>query len=245
MNLKESDIEFSRFGERSILINFPAKIDENQLLQILKLKESIELKYIEEILYINHTYNSLIITYVSTIDNINDAFLALKSLLNLEISQDEIEFFEWQIPVCYDVKFGLDLNEISKRKSLDISQIIKKHTSPIYTVYFIGFLPGFLYLGGLDDSLIMDRKSQPRLNIQKGAVGIGGSQTGIYPSTSPGGWNIIGNSPIEFFNPNIDNPCFAKSGDKIRFYEVSWEEYQDIQAEVDSDKFIIKKKVIG
>ena len=95
--------------------------------------------------------------------------------------------------------FGIDLDEIAQKKKLSIDEIIELHTTPKYQVFSIGFLPGFLYLGGLDKRLHFDRKSVPRLAVKKGAVGIGGMQTGIYPKTSPGGWHIIGNSPVIFF----------------------------------------------
>ena len=140
----------------------------------------------------------------------------------------------WKIPVCYDAVFGIDLKTISEEKNLPIEAIVKHHSQTIYTVYFIGFLPGFLYLGGLNETLYMPRKSTPRLKIEKGAVAIGGSQTGVYPSDSPGGWNIIGNSPIEFFNPKLKTPCFAKAGDHIIFQPISLSAYKNIKILVEA-----------
>jgi inhibitor of KinA len=141
-------------------------------------------------------------------------------------------FGNWQIPVCYNDEFGIDLEFVSKQKSLTKTQIIQRHSQVNYRVFFIGFLPGFLYLGGLDKSLHIPRKSSPRLAVKKGAVAIGGSQTGIYPGVSPGGWNIIGNSPISFFDVTKEQPCFAKAGDFIQFKSVSIEEYRDIKEQV-------------
>src|SRR5690606_34339106 len=113
----------------------------------------------------------------------------------------------FHFPVCYEPEFGVDLEYISNEKNMTIEDIITCHHNPIYIVYFIGFLPGFLYLGGLDGSLQIPRKNTPRKRVEKGAVGIGENQTGIYPKSSPGGWQIIGNSPVEIFNKSSSPPC--------------------------------------
>jgi len=135
----------------------------------------------------------------------------------------------------------LDLKLISREKNLSLDQIIRLHTQPIYTVYFIGFLPGFLYLGGLDKKLQISRKIHPRMEVQKGAVGIGENQTGIYPKSSPGGWQIIGNSPVPLFDKNRLPPCEISAGDKVKFYQVSKSEFLKISEEIKEGKFQFKK----
>ena len=100
------------------------------------------------------------------------------------------------------------------------------HSESVYTVFFIGFLPGFLYLGGLNSKLFFDRKPNPRLNVERGAVGIGGEQTGVYPVNSAGGWNIIGNTPKKIFDDkNLIQPALVNPGDKVSFYQITKEEY--------------------
>ena len=127
----------------------------------------------------------------------------------------------WKIPVCYDVDFGLDLQETANQLQLSITELIKYHTSPRYTVYGIGFLPGFMYLGGLPHQLEIKRKTTPRLHVPRGSVGLAGRQTGIYPQDSPGGWNIIGKCPIPMFNLKLENPCFVNVGDQVQFYAIN------------------------
>src|SRR5690606_22673794 len=151
----------------------------------------------------------------------------------------------WKIPVSYDAVFGIDLEAICLEKRISKNELIKRHSQAIYTVYFIGFLPGFLYLGGLDEVLHIARKSTPRLKIEKGAVAIGGHQTGVYPTESPGGWNIIGNSPIEFFNPKSNPPCFAEAGDKISFYPISLKEYRDIKTLSEAGVYQLESEVMN
>mgnify|MGYP000572002399 CR=1 FL=1 len=128
----------------------------------------------------------------------------------------------------YGFEFGPDLDFVSTHTGLSVEKIIEIHSTTIYDLHFIGFLPGFLYLGGLDESLAIPRKSVPRFQVPKGAVAIGGSQTGIYPIESSGGWNIIGNSPISFFDINNDTPCFAKTGDTVSFKSISMNTYEEL-----------------
>lgn len=133
---------------------------------------------------------------------------------------------------------------MSEKKNLSKEDIINTHSNKDYTVYFIGFLPGFLYLGGLDKKLYFPRKSNPNLMVKKGSVGIGGYQTGVYPGDSPGGWNIIGSIPINFFDPKMEKPCFAKPGDKIRFYPISLLDYDKIDLMVKKGDFIFEKELL-
>ena len=130
------------------------------------------------------------------------------------------------MPVCYDTDFGIDIEEVAINLKTSVSEVIKRHTSNEYTVYGIGFLPGFMYLGGLPENMESKRRAIPRLKVRKGAVGLAGKQTGIYPQESPGGWNIIGNCPIPIFNIKSEEPCFVQVGDKIKFTPISRAAYE-------------------
>ena len=198
--MSQFELTYRQFGERSILVEWPPSIDKNTLKDVVKFKNRLKKSSIEYLVEINPTYNSLLISYSVYIENIYDAFLELKRIYLAKDSQKNDLSKLWKIPVCYEADFGLDLASFSKEKKLSVKNIIELHSSQNYTVFFIGFLPGFLYLGGLDKRLHFPRKSTPNLNVKKGAVAIGGEQTGIYPQNSPGGWHIIGNSPINFFD---------------------------------------------
>ena len=137
----------------------------------------------------------------------------------------------WQIPVCYDLKFAIDLENFAKEKKLSTSEIINIHKSKVYDVLSMGFLPGFMYLGFTDKNLHCERKEVPSLDIKKGSIGIALNQTCIYPQNSPGGWHIIGVSPLNFFDLKSKNPCFAKPGDKIQFTEISKKQFQKMKKE--------------
>ena len=237
-------LKYKPFGERSILIEWPCEIDKIILQDVLLMKSCIQDHYNELILEIKHAYNSILISYMYTIDNINDEILLLKSLYLSKKNQNFGSKKLWRIPVCYDEKFAIDLEEMATHKARSKDDIIKLHFEDVYTVFFIGFLPGFLYLEGLKNELHFPRKATPRLKILKGAVGIGGSQTGIYPNPSPGGWNIIGNSPIQFFDVKKSMPCFAHAGDNVQFMPITLEEYTEIEKLVEIGSYIIESEVI-
>ncbi|TJY34138.1 5-oxoprolinase subunit PxpB [Pontimicrobium aquaticum] len=237
-------LQYKPFGERSILIEWPQIISKKTLKDVLLYKKKIENHYFKEKVYIKSAYNSILISYSLAINNFYNEVLVLNSIYFDELGDDINDSKLWKIPVCYDVEFGLDLEDISFKKNIEISNIIELHTATNYLVYFIGFLPGFLYLGGLDEQLYFPRKNAPRLYVKKGSVAIGGSQTGVYPNKSPGGWNIIGNTPLDFFNITNQSPCFAKAGDRIQFVSVSKSCYYEILSQVKSNEYTIESEVI-
>jgi inhibitor of KinA len=242
--LSDFELQYKPFGECSILIEWPQIISKKTLCDVVLYKKKLENYSFKQKVYIKSAYNSILITYNSTINNFYDEILTLKDIYFDDFEGININSRLWKIPVCYDLEFGLDLEEISFKNNLKISKIIKLHTNTNYLVYFIGFLPGFLYLGELDKQLHFPRKKTPRLNVKKGSVAIGGSQTGVYPNESPGGWNIIGNTPLNFFNVNHKNPCFAKSGDRIQFVSVSKRNYDIIRNQVENNTYTIESEVM-
>jgi inhibitor of KinA len=139
-----------------------------------------------------------------------------------------------KIPVCYDIALGLDLFELSQHSKLSIEEIIDKHSSQTYKVYMIGFLPGFPYMATVDVSIQMNRRAVPRQIVPKGSVGIAGEQTGIYPLDSPGGWQIIGQTPLNLFDISKENPCLLSPGDRVEFYAISLEEFWEIKKAINA-----------
>ena len=240
--MTDYDLDFKPYGNRSILIEWPEVIDENILHDLLAFKNALNAVESKKRTRVKSAYNSLLVTYDVAIENFDKEVSYLQSHYATRNPLPTSSFHTWYIPVCYDQKFGLDLQKISEEKQLDISEIISLHSDRRYTVYFIGFLPGFLYLGGLHHDLTIPRRASPRLNIAQGAVAIGGSQTGVYPIDSPGGWNIIGNSPVNFFDPGANPPCFAKAGDKIQFTAVSYKMHQQIKKRVAAGQYVIEKE---
>jgi inhibitor of KinA len=131
-----------------------------------------------------------------------------------------------EIPVCYDREFGFDLDRVAEHTKLSEREIVDLHSTPEYRVACIGFVPGFTFLAGLPKRLATPRRDVPRTEIPPGSVAIGGAQTGIYPLRSPGGWNLIGRTPLKLFDPIKDPPTLLSPGDRVRFCAITREEFE-------------------
>jgi inhibitor of KinA len=134
-----------------------------------------------------------------------------------------------RIPVCYGEGYAMDLDDMARKKKMQKEEIVVLHTSVVYRVYMIGFLPGFAYLASINEKLIMSRKEKP-LMVPPGSVGIAGEQTGIYPFLSPGGWHIIGRTPVPLFNAGAEPPVLLQAGDAVQFYAISKEEFMGLNS---------------
>lgn len=130
-----------------------------------------------------------------------------------------------EIPVCYHPSLAWDLSSVAIAKKTSVEEIIRLHTGTVYQVYMLGFLPGFAYMGTLTEALCMPRKETARLQVPAGSVGIAGKQTGIYPSDSPGGWNIIGQTPVSLLDISKEEPSLLQPGDQVQFIPVSLDEF--------------------
>ena len=131
-----------------------------------------------------------------------------------------------EIPVCYDPEFALDLDHVASQAKLTPKKVVDLHSGPEYRVSCIGFVPGFPFLAGLRRELATPRRATPRKEIPAGSVAIGGAQTGIYPLRSPGGWNLIGRTPLHLFDPEKTPPAFLRAGDRVRFRAITREEFE-------------------
>jgi len=239
--LSKFELTYKPFGTSAILIEWPPKIDENIIRDIVGFEKTLEKG--PPILDTIIAYHSLTIRYDAEIDFKAEA-AQLKELYRKNRQQIEQEGRCWYIPVCYDLEFGLDLEEIAREKKCSVKEVIHLHTAPEYLVYFLGFRPGFLYLGGLDRSIQMPRRANPRLRVEKGSVGIGEEQTGVYPQESAGGWNILGKSPIDFFDSSRPEPCFARAGDRVKFESIDRDTFDEIAAEVQEGHYQVKSRAL-
>jgi inhibitor of KinA len=133
---------------------------------------------------------------------------------------------EIEIPVCYDREFALDIEDVAQAAKLSADEIARRHTAADYRVNCVGFTPGFPFLSGLPPELATPRRATPRTKIPAGSVAIGGAQTGIYPFESPGGWNVIGRTPLQLFDPNREAPALLRAGDRVRFRVITREQFE-------------------
>lgn len=217
-------IQINRMGDSAILIEWPQRIGEFILDDVIGFKDFV-LKTLGSRL-INHTpaYASLLLQYDQKIDFEKEK-IELEELYQNKSTLHKQKQKEWHIPVCYHPSLALDLKSFEK-KNISHRELIDMHKGAQYRVYMIGFLPGFLYLGGLPEQLHLPRKATPNLKTPKGAIAIGGQQTGIYPIESPGGWHVIGRTPLSLFDIDSDVPTPIKQGDYVFFYEIDLETFE-------------------
>jgi len=228
----------SPLGDSALLIHFGNKIDEGinkKVLHLFQQIKSTSLSYIKDVV---PAYSSIAVHYnvvqVLEKSKTQTAFKTvskeIKKLLNGETEMLAQATRKIKIGVCYSAAFGIDLEEMANKKNIFVDEIISLHMSKKYRVYTIGFLPGFAYMGEVDEKIAIPRRQQPRTNIPAGSVGIAGKQTGIYPLNSPGGWQIIGRTPVKLFDKGSDEPVFFKPGDEVEFYSITEDEFENYKS---------------
>lgn len=208
----------------SLIIYFGDKIDKHIALKVKDAYNCLRNLKLEGIIEIIPSYTSIFITY----DIFKYDFKTISEIITSSIKQtssleDNSKLIT--IDVYYGVEVGLDLENISKKTTLSIKEIIKLHSEKIYDVYAIGFLPGFAYLASVDEKIALPRLSTPRKQIPKGSVSLADTQTAVYPQASPGGWNIIGRTAFEFFDKSLETLSPICVGDKVKFNPISKEEF--------------------
>ncbi len=159
-------------------------------------------------------------------DTISDQINAMA--IDLETAPKKSSLIE--IPVCYALPFSMDSEVVRRQHDITHTEIIRLHTERTYYVYMLGFIPGFAYMGDVTEQLEMPRKETPRLKVPAGSVGIVGKQTGIYPLESPGGWQIIGRTPLKLFDKENDQPVLLSPGDEVKFYSITEDEFAHYQS---------------
>jgi inhibitor of KinA len=221
-------------GDAALTIDFGNCIDESINRKVLGLFHSLNKNPVAGIIELVPAYSSLTIYYDVLLLKKNQpvyktAYDCLSEMIR-ERSQQSIteqlpSLEAIKIPVCYDAEFAWDMGELTKTKNISAEEVIRIHTSKEYIVYMLGFLPGFTYMAKVDDEIAMPRRINPRINVEAGSVGIAGQQTGIYPLPSPGGWQIIGRTPLRLFNADSDSFTLLKPGNKVQFYSISKDEF--------------------
>lgn len=204
-------------GDSSTLIQLGDEIDLEVNQHVHALAQLIEASSINGVIETVPAYATLLVYY----DPLVLSFAQIKDHLRVKISQVEETTSrkprQVEVPVRYDGEFGIDLENVARHLHLSVEDVIRIHSEKIYTVYMMGFTPGYPYMGKLDDALIMPRLETPRTRVAAGTVAIAGSQTGIYSVDSPGGWRLIGWTPLKLFDPESDSPFLFSPGDEVKF----------------------------
>jgi KipI family sensor histidine kinase inhibitor len=207
-------------SDHSLLVSFGNEISIEIHRKILRL---VQLLRDADVLNIHPAYASILVTFDPRRRDHATLEREIRGLLDKAAPLPEPRLVE--IPVCYGGEFGPDLADVARMNHLANEEVIRTHSSADYLVYFLGFAPGFPYLGGMPEAISTPRLAVPRTQVPAGSVAIGGSQTGIYPVASPGGWRIIGRTPLELFRADRDPLTLLRMGDHVCFVPISKEQF--------------------
>lgn len=238
-----SEIKLLQAGEQGLVVEFGKEIDEAVNIKVHRLAKKLTEKAVGAILEVVPTYRSLLVYFDPLECSRSEMSAIITRLAHAEgeasgsnLGKDAANIVH--IPVCYGGEFGPDLDFVANHNNLSVDDVIGIHTSTPYLVYMLGFTPGFPYLGGMSEKIATPRLEKPRVKIAAGSVGIAGSQTGFYPVESPGGWRLIGRTPIEAFNPEQSNPFLFAAGDYLQFKAISMDEFCAIRREVEAGTYL-------
>ena len=215
-------------GDRGLLVEYGDGIDPELNRKVRAIALATEQASPEGLLEVIPTYRSIILIYdpgVTSPHHLEEVLLSLEErLTEIDIPLPKTV----QIPVCYGGELGPDIGFVARHNNLTAADVIRIHSAPHYQIYMVGFTPGFPYLGGLPEALHTPRLETPRTLVPAGSVGIANAQTGVYSIDSPGGWRLIGRTPLRLFDPKRENPFLFKAGDLLKFEPISMDEYHDI-----------------
>lgn len=219
-------------GDCAVTLQIGAEISEQVNREVVCALNALRKEDIIGVVELVPTYTSICIHYDPAMLNYETLQRTIGQIkINLSEDNQEATGRIVEIPVCYGGEYGPDLSFVAQHNGLTPEEVIKRHSEGEYLVYMLGFLPGFAYMGGMDASIACPRLESPRTKIPAGSVGIAGTQTGIYPLSSPGGWQLIGRTPLKMFAIHGDQTQFALSaGDRVRFVPITEETYREMEA---------------
>jgi len=215
-------------GDSAVIVEFEDRIDERINAQAIRLASAVESARIAGVRDVVPTYRTVAVYF----DPLRTDHQALTDLIEREA--EAVDGVSWSgpraggphdIPVCYGGDFGPDLADVAAQARLSEAQVIARHSDTVYRVFMMGFVPGFTYLGTVDPAIAIPRRATPRLRVPAGSVGIAGLQTGIYPTETPGGWQLVGRTPLKLFDLARANPFLLKPGETVRFHPITAGDY--------------------
>jgi inhibitor of KinA len=230
------NVRFFPAGDAALVVEFGDRIERELSERLLHLNALVRESKIPGVVETVPTYRSLLVLYDPAIIDNARLVSAIEQLLGFggrELKPSKL----WRIPACYEIEHALDLAEVARRTGHSVEEIVQLHASTLFHVYMIGFVPGHPYMGDLPDWIALPRRTDPRVKVAAGSIAISGNISVIYPVESPGGWHLIGSTPIRLFDVRIDPPSLLSPGDKVRFHPITGSDFNEIRAAVQADAY--------
>ena len=224
-------VRFLPCGDTALVVEFGARIDRVLSERVLRLNEAVRATRIPGVVETVPTFRSLMIHYDPLVTDSAAVTAAIGPLLE-HVSAAARQTQLWRIPACYTERHGPDLEEVAQRTALGTAEVVRLHSGTHYQVYMVGFSPGFPYMGDLPQQLALPRRTDPRVRVPAGSIAIAAGMTAIYPVESPGGWHLIGATPVRLFDLSWQRPALLAAGDEVIFEPIDSAQFDEIQAAV-------------
>jgi len=237
-------VRFLAAGDRALVVEFGERIDRALSAEVLRLHASLRSSGLAGVVETVPTFRSLMVHYDPLVTTGTALEQAIASLLSREPGTRNTGTL-WRVPVCYDGEFAPDLAEVGRLTGLSPGEVVALHSATRYHVYMLGFLPGFPYMGDLPARLALPRRADPRVRVPTGSIAIATSFTSIYPYESPGGWHLIGATPIRLFDPERAQPALFTPGDAVQYESVDPAAFASIKTAVDNGSYQIASEPIA
>ena len=229
-------LRFLSAGERALVVEFGDRVDRALSDEVLRLNAIIASNALVGVVETVPTFRSVMVHYDPSETSRANLELAIRGLLERQATA-RAEARLWRVPVCYEGEFASDLAEVAGRTGLSPDEVVALHSGTQFHVYMLGFLPGFPYMGDLPQQLALPRRPDPRLRVPAGSISIATSLTAIYPYESPGGWHLIGTTPIQLFDPGRSRPALLAPGDAVRFQPIDPASFASIRRAVENHTY--------
>jgi inhibitor of KinA len=212
-------------GDAAWLVELPERIDPVVNRRAIDIASRVTRARLPFVLDVVVGYRTVMVYVDPMADGADTTERRLRSIIAEPAADTVTEGASVEVPVCYDGTFGPDLSDVAAYARCDVADVIERHLAVEYRVFVVGFVPGFAYMAPVDPSIAAPRRSSPRVKVPRGSVAIAAGQTGIYPAETPGGWNLIGRTPIRPYAPDRANPFLFRAGDRVRFRRIDPSEY--------------------
>lgn len=232
-----ADFRILKAADSAVIVEFGSAIDRRTSERVLALAERLQRAGLPGVTEVIATFRSLSVNYNSLVSTGDEIEQAITALVN-EPARSSHGKRLWDIPVCYDVKFAPDIEDVARFVDLTVAEVATLHAGTQYHVYMIGFVPGYPYMGDLPAKLQLPRRSDPRTRVPPGSLAIATSMTAVYPYESPGGWHLIGTSPVRFFDATSAKGALLEPGDGVKFRPVNPEEFIRIRTAVERENYV-------